>query len=81
MLSTSTLSVYPNPANTVLSIVGQSEMVDASFYDVTGKLLMQVELNGVLTRNVDVSGFDKGLYILQVKDVTGKVNTVKFLKQ
>ncbi len=81
VVSENTFSIYPNPANNMLNISGQNELAIANFYNVTGKLVMVVELNGVLQQDMDVSGLDNGMYILQVKDVTGETSSVKFIKQ
>ncbi len=79
--SESTLNIYPNPAQDLLNIASQNELVNARFFNVTGQKVMDINLYGVMSQDVDVSGLDNGLYILQVKDVTGEVNSVKFMKQ
>ena len=81
MSSESTLNIYPNPANDLLNIASQNELNYARFYNVTGQMVMDINLNGVLSQDVDVSGLDNGVYILQVQDVTGEMNSVKFMKQ
>jgi hypothetical protein len=81
MTSESTLNIYPNPARELLNITSQSELNYARFYNVTGQMVMDINLNGVLSQDVNVSGLDNGLYIIQVQDVTGEMNSVKFMKQ
>ena len=81
MTSESTLNIYPNPARELLNIASQSELDYARFYNVTGQMVMDITLNGVLSQDVNVSGLGNGLYIIQVQDVTGEMNSVKFMKQ
>ncbi len=75
------ISLYPNPVKNLLNVSSKNELSYASFYSVTGKLVMEVELNGVFSKDMDVSGLESGLYILQVRDVEGEANSMKFLKQ
>ena len=81
MTSANSLSIYPNPAENVLNISSENELSTVKFYNVTGQMVMEVELNGVFTKDMDISTLDIGLYIIQVQDVAGEMNAIKFLKQ
>ena len=63
-----------------LNIDSQNELANARFFNVVGALVLEVEMNGVLTKEVNVSELDNGLYILQVRDVKGGMTSMKFLK-
>jgi hypothetical protein len=81
MTLANSLSIYPNPAENVLNINSENELSTVKFYNVTGQMVMEVELNGVFSKEMDISTLDIGLYVIQVQDVTGEMNAIKFLKQ
>lgn len=61
------VSVYPNPASSLLNIMAQGEntLVSVSLYDVTGKQLLNEPVRShQLTVNVE--GFAKGIYLLRI---------------
>jgi len=74
------VNIYPNPTNGVLNLNSESELSSARFYDVTGRMIEQVNLNGEFNRTLDISGFNKGIYILEVKSKSGKTSTSRFIK-
>jgi hypothetical protein len=74
------VSIYPNPSNGVLHLNSELELSTARFYDVTGRMIEQVNLNGEFNRTLDISGFNKGIYILEVKTRSGKTSTSRFIK-
>ncbi len=67
------LSVYPNPAHTVLNVAFTGTMkntVNIRLVDMTGRIVKDVFLNaaaGLNTQQIDVSTLSKGLYLLQVE--------------
>lgn len=67
-----TLSVFPNPATTRLSIQlsgawKEDQPVVAAFYDVTGRRLAEYDQLGLGTTSVTLpSGTESGLYVLRV---------------
>ncbi len=79
--SENAIGLYPNPVNDILNIVGKSELNNANLYDITGKLVMTIELNGVLSTELNVAELDKGIYLLQVMSVKGEISSQKFVKE
>ncbi len=73
MEEVNTLTVYPNPATTQLSIdYGDYIIKDVKIYDVTGKNIKQEEVN----RNqisIDVSGLHRGIYFLKINTEKGNL--------
>lgn len=64
------LSVYPNPVSDILNITTADRKVLAvEFYSVDGKLAKSVSGNN---QSVDVSGLQKGVYIVKVKTSAGE---------
>lgn len=66
-------SVYPNPANDLLSIKGQtSETVNVEILDVTGKQVMYFKV-GAGSAAIDISSLTQGIYLYQIKTLDSKV--------
>ena len=77
----SAVSIYPNPANDYLNIVSELELNSVRFYDVTGRMVKKVELNGELNKAMDISDMNKGIYVLQVEMLDGGSTSSKFIKK
>lgn len=72
--SSSQLSIYPNPTTSTYSILGidKKDFQYIQVFDLMGRLLLQTSNN----TNIDLSNFDKGVYIYKVvgKEIyTGKI--------
>lgn len=64
--ATANVQVYPNPANTELTVFcADHSAASVSVYDVTGKLIITRSFDGVWAK-LDVSDLNKGLYIYRV---------------
>ncbi len=67
------ISIMPNPAIDYVNInftITQAENLNLKIYDISGKLIKQSILNGILGENnntLDVSDFSSGLYFLQLE--------------
>lgn len=66
-------SIYPNPAknNVNIKINGINEDVMANIYDVSGRLIMQKNLNPTnnqIDNNLDVSKLAKGIYTVSIQN-------------
>ena len=78
------LTVYPNPSNGLLNIK-KNFIINGScylkIYDLKGKLLLEDQLeNGVITKQMDLTAFTKGVYLLKIlKD--GQYQTKRFVIQ
>ena len=58
------ISMYPNPATTVLTIDTKAENIHSiSFIDILGKSVLQQELKGV-RNEVNLEGIAKGMYVV-----------------
>ena len=67
-----TLSVYPNPSSDVLHIETNSAIRQVELYSTTGKLVHHSAGNLSSSKDIDVSIFQEGTYILGVTTTTGK---------
>ena len=83
LLQNNTISIYPNPATTKLTITSETAIKEIYIYDVLGKLVKQVNLENTNTKSneIAIDELNKGVYIIQVVDVfNAKLNT-KFIKE
>jgi hypothetical protein len=70
------VSLYPNPAKSVLTIISNSTPVSQySIYDATGKQLQQKSINAAPAVNINVENLATGIYFV---DVNGQ--HLKFVK-
>lgn len=75
------ISVYPNPANTILHIniaqnISQDENLKVEIFDYQGKLQIQQELSNTL----DISGLSEGIYFIRVFNTSqNKLKLGKFV--
>ncbi len=71
-LENTDLTIMPNPAVDFVNVqfdLTIDQLLDLSIYDISGKLIVQNVVNGVLGNNsttIDVSSFGSGLYYLQL---------------
>lgn len=66
------ISVYPNPVNNVLNIVGVKEQTEVVVKNINGQTVIKTKTNGT----VDVSNLVPGIYILSA----GENKPVRFIK-
>ena len=71
----SEFSLYPNPVTKTLYLNGASGLI--RIYSIEGKQVFQ---SAIATQNIDVSRFEKGLYMLSLENEQGRV-TKKFVVQ
>ncbi|MDH6253863.1 hypothetical protein M2347_003590 [Chryseobacterium sp. H1D6B] len=69
--------LYPNPADTTLSIMSASEILTAEIFDLSGKKLIEVKGN----HTIDVSTLNGGVYILSAKTKDGEIIRQTFVKK
>jgi hypothetical protein len=70
------ITVYPNPAQSVLKLVLDEEIEKVSVFDTNSKLL-SVDIK---TQNIDISSLKPGLYFIRVSTRNGDILTNEFLK-
>jgi hypothetical protein len=77
--SSSSILLFPNPTSDIINISYQKEsdkINSLAIYSTNGKLLYQINKE---VKNIDVSNFASGLYILKMKTNRGEVNR-RFIK-
>jgi len=70
-------SLYPNPAKEVLTITGILDIASANIYDLTGRLVIAVDIKDA---TIPVHQLTKGSYIVILHDTNGKQHSAKFIK-
>jgi hypothetical protein len=62
-------SVYPNPANKLITVNYNNALpTEIEISDITGKVALQNLLNSSGTETFDISGLNKGLYFISLKN-------------
>ncbi|MBA3705177.1 MAG: T9SS type A sorting domain-containing protein, partial [Bacteroidetes bacterium] len=81
--SITSIDVYPNPANSFVTIVTNQKITDEkpiiSLYNMKGELILQQNLVQNKTE-LDINGFANGIYLVHVTS-NGKSDAIKFIKQ
>ena len=81
------LSLYPNPALSFVNLnmnVPESGKAIISIYDVSGKLVKAEQFNKdpqLITKNINVSSLNRGVYMVRLTIGTRTIGTQKFVKQ
>lgn len=70
------LSVYPNPTKGLVEIKSESGVELAELYDSIGNRIMTTIQN-----TLDLSSLSRGVYFVKVTTLSGKIKTVKIVKQ
>lgn len=84
IISSGNLLLYPNPANTTLTIETRTLMATGSkltVTDVAGRLLISKRLDGNVTKHqIDISSFSSGIYFVQL-DAGKGIERGRFVKE
>lgn len=73
------VSVFPNPATTVVNIQSVSNIEQVILFDIHGKVVMQQDINNAAA-SLDVSGLKTGVYFAVIQS-EGKTSTKKIIKK
>lgn len=81
-ISGTDFSVYPNPAAENLTITGDFRNVTITLMDVLGKNVLTIaeNVNGVISKTIDISALPAGVYNLQLKNNAG-ITTKRIVKK
>jgi hypothetical protein len=66
-------SLYPNPVLDNLTISGKSQIKQINIYDISGRLIKQVQTNLVNIAVVNFNDLNAGSYLVEVVSTSGKV--------
>ncbi len=65
-----TISIYPNPAKTMLTIENATE--DVQIFDITGRVVMNIDNKETNMLQINISHLSKGMYFVKVGNYTTK---------
>ena len=68
--------IYPNPARSVINIMGDTPTFDMTIYNVTGQKLIEVKR----VNQINVESLTAGMYFIKIHE-NNRYYTLKFLKQ
>ncbi len=74
------VKLYPNPMSNQLYIEGLSESTELAIYDISGKKLLNQEVN-TSTESIDVSNLSAGVYLYSFTQNGKKIKTGKLVKE
>jgi hypothetical protein len=77
------IGVYPNPASDKITVTGLNEQMKISSMAVTnmeGKIIKDLSVPTSATLDVDLNGFENGVYFIVVNHAGGK-ETIKIIKE
>lgn len=72
------ISVYPNPANSIVNIIGVKGQSKIEIYNTLGSIIFSLE--GSNNTSVDMSNFTNGIYTIKIMNADGSINQHKLLK-
>lgn len=74
-----TISIYPNPAQSVLNYQSEAEISQISITDIAGKLIKQLSASG-RQGQIPVTDMNSGLYFIKLTSANGSEQTFRFAK-
>ncbi|AUC81236.1 T9SS type A sorting domain-containing protein [Lacinutrix sp. Bg11-31] len=75
----SSFLIFPNPANNILNIEGETVIESVTIYDINGRLLNTITSKSKKAK-LDVSNLSQGLYFLEITS-GNKKESLKFIKK
>ena len=71
-----TISIFPNPTSNTINVVFDKEL-ELSLFNMLGQQVIKTS-----NKNIDISNFEKGTYILVVENIeTGNFTNFKIIKE
>lgn len=73
-----TFRMYPNPANNRVYVQAESEIQTISIYNTLGALVQVLNVNGEAVE-LDLAGYNTGIYLINVKQANGNNSTQRLV--
>lgn len=77
----SIFDIYPNPANTFITINNKNATFSGFILNSNGQKVLMIEKTNSLSRKIDISKLSNGIYFLQLIDANGDFFTEKLIVQ
>ena len=78
-MNSSEVHIYPIPVQNLLSINSEIQIEGVQIFDVLGRSVYNVSKRTI--SSIDVSKYNKGIYIIKLKTYNNRIVTSKFVKQ
>jgi len=75
------ISVFPNPANDVLTISTTQELQNLSIVDLSGQIVKEINAIGFSSTQVSTADLKNGVYFIQTLDASNRKGTQKIVIQ
>ena len=72
-LNNASFSIYPNPASEYVFIEGVEDIRTIRIFNLAGRAIKSIDVAG-LTRKIDVSDLDKGVYLMSIETSNGLIS-------
>lgn len=66
------LKIYPNPASQMVNVESQVEITGIKVYNNSGQIVLDEQVK-VFNHQIDVSGYDKGIYFISLETMDGNI--------
>jgi hypothetical protein len=77
----SNVSLYPNPFNSNFTITNATNVKRMVVTNLIGQVIMDVEMNGEVTRNIETANLPAGVYLIKLQGVLGQESVRKMVKK
>jgi parallel beta-helix repeat protein len=74
------VTIYPNPGNDYIILDKINRQVQIEIYDILGKQVIAQKVSDNLVK-IDISGLNKGVYVVKIMDKNKALRVGKFVKQ
>jgi hypothetical protein len=74
------LNVFPNPANSQVTITSDIQMGSVSIYTLSGQEVMNMEVNGLNTAELNIESLNSGVYLVKVSGSNGELSVERLCK-
>ena len=78
--ATDMVSIFPNPAQSMVNYRSTEEIVEITISDIAGKIIKQIDASGS-EGQIFVSDLCNGLYLMHMKGKSGSAQTIRFIKE
>ncbi len=78
--SNSAIVLYPNPASDIIHLNGLQNQSLVSIYDVTGKIVMQVEVDKNSNNSINIASLNLGFYQCRIRQ-NNQTKELSFIKE
>jgi Secretion system C-terminal sorting domain/Lamin Tail Domain len=78
------VTVFPNPANGQINVVAGTNITDVTIYNILGQSILVKDYDAAeqkTAQKIDLTGFAPGVYMVEVKTASGKVQVVKITQR